>query len=89
MHLETCVLVFVIHSLSNYGHNNKPITSFNMGDKPAVKETLTEGIRQVFVEIESIALIENAESTLSRLLAVALRMHQTLTYCSLDNQCEY
>ena len=29
------------------------------------------------------------QSTLSRLLAIALRMHQTLTYCSLDNQCEY
>ena len=29
------------------------------------------------------------EDTLSRPLAVALRMHQTLTYCSWNNQCEY
>ena len=29
------------------------------------------------------------EDTLSRPLAVALRMHQTLTYCSSNNQCEY
>ena len=29
------------------------------------------------------------QSTLSRLLAVALRMHQTLTYCCLHNPHEY
>ena len=42
--------------------------------------------KTVGVEVNSQKMQNN---TLSRLLALALRIHQILTYCCLDNQCEY
>ena len=38
---------------------------------------------------ETVNLTENDAQHSLRFFAVALRMHQTLAYYSLDNQCEY
>ena len=54
---ETCVFVFVTCSLINHRYKNKPITSFDVGDKPELKETLTEETRQLFIKIEIIACL--------------------------------
>ena len=44
---------------------------------------------QLKTHLRLVNLTEMQNSTLSRLPVFDLRMHQTLTYWSLDNQCEY